>query len=122
MPLYMAVNALESGRILALKGLGGFQLACDAFRSSAVDGLRLRKRRGRRPFAVMMQDLLTVDRFLFHSRCGWRPLARPYGTGLCTPYSSRGYLPFRRRTPTYTNRRHAIRLFTSCYSRADDQR
>ncbi|MGC2657876.1 MAG: Sua5/YciO/YrdC/YwlC family protein, partial [Bryobacteraceae bacterium] len=63
MELSDAIAALESGRIVAIKGLGGFQLACDAFRSDAVDELRIRKRRSRKPFAVMMRDLATVERF-----------------------------------------------------------
>ena len=56
-----AIAALESGQILALKSLGGFQLACDAFQSVAVDELRVRKRRSRKPFAVMMRDLTTAE-------------------------------------------------------------
>ncbi len=58
-----AVAALEAGQILAIKGLGGFQLACDAFRSEAVDRLRERKRRSRKPFAVMMRDQQTVEQY-----------------------------------------------------------
>jgi hydrogenase maturation protein HypF len=56
------VSALEHGRIVAIKGLGGFQLACNAFHSDAVDTLRRRKRRSRKPFAVMMRDLAAVER------------------------------------------------------------
>ena len=58
-----AIAALEQGEILAIKGLGGFQLACDAFCAGAVDRLRLRKRRSRKPFAVMMRDVTTVERY-----------------------------------------------------------
>ncbi|MCU1260509.1 MAG: (NiFe) hydrogenase maturation protein HypF [Bryobacterales bacterium] len=58
-----ALPMVEEGRILALKGLGGFQLACDAFCAEAVDELRLRKRRSRKPFAVMMRDMATVERY-----------------------------------------------------------
>ncbi len=62
MELAEALAALDAGRILAIKGLGGFQLACDAFSASAVENLRVRKRRSRKPFAVMMRDLETVER------------------------------------------------------------
>jgi hydrogenase maturation protein HypF len=61
MELPDAVAALEAGQILAVKGLGGFQLACDAFQAAPVDELRIRKRRSRKPFAVMMRDLETVE-------------------------------------------------------------
>lgn len=63
MDLSDAIAALEAGQILAIKGIGGFQLACDAFRTDAVDELRIRKRRGRKPFAVMMRDLANAGRF-----------------------------------------------------------
>ncbi len=63
MEIREAVAALEAGQILAIKGLGGFQLACDAFCGEAVDSLRERKRRSRKPFAVMMRDQETVEQY-----------------------------------------------------------
>lgn len=52
-----ATAALNSGQIVAIKGLGGFQLACRADHLDAVDQLRSRKRRPTKPFAVMVADL-----------------------------------------------------------------
>jgi hydrogenase maturation protein HypF len=55
--LRAAVKAVESGKIVALKGIGGYQLVCDATDEAAVAELRRRKHRPAKPFAVMVQDL-----------------------------------------------------------------
>ena len=52
-----AARALGEGRIVAVKGLGGYHLACDATSGEAVLRLRARKRRDEKPFAVMVADL-----------------------------------------------------------------
>jgi hydrogenase maturation protein HypF len=56
-----ARSALLEGKIVALKALGGFQLACRADRDATVAQLRARKLRPTKPFAVMVRDLETVS-------------------------------------------------------------
>jgi len=59
---------LQRGEIVALKGLGGYHLACDATRPGPVRLLRTRKDRPHKPFAVMVRDLATVQRLARVSR------------------------------------------------------
>ena len=57
-----SVELLANGGIVAIKGLGGFHLACDASNEQAVTELRRRKRRSNKPLAVMVRDLADVER------------------------------------------------------------
>lgn len=59
-PLAWAAGLLESEAIVAVRGLGGFHLACDATSETAVTELRRRKRRDEKPLAVMVPDLTTA--------------------------------------------------------------
>jgi len=56
-PIGTAARALADGRIVAVKGLGGYHLACDATSPAAVRLLRERKKRDEKPFAVMVRTL-----------------------------------------------------------------
>lgn len=56
-----AQELLKKGKIVAVKGLGGFHLACDATNGRAVQTLRERKLRVDKPFALMMRDLETIE-------------------------------------------------------------
>lgn len=60
-----AYRLLAEGKIVAIKGLGGFHLACDATNPQAVIELRNRKLRVDKPFALMMPDLETVEKHCF---------------------------------------------------------
>ncbi|MDQ3858130.1 MAG: carbamoyltransferase HypF, partial [Actinomycetota bacterium] len=74
MRLEDAVAAMRDGKILAVKGLGGYHLACDAANDDAVARLRARKHREEKPFALMASDPGTLAQLdesalaLLHSR------------------------------------------------------
>ncbi|MEY9846986.1 hydrogenase maturation protein HypF [Streptacidiphilus sp. BW17] len=60
-PIAAARRLLADGRILAVKGLGGYHLACDATNAASVALLRRRKNRGDKPFALMVAQLADVE-------------------------------------------------------------
>ncbi|HYL73865.1 MAG TPA: carbamoyltransferase HypF [Bryobacteraceae bacterium] len=71
---------LREGRILAIKGLGGFHLACDAANADAVRLLRQRKKRSDKPFALMVPDVAAAERL-----CIVSDAARAALTGIRRP-------------------------------------
>src|SRR5215471_13950274 len=62
-PLNSAIELLKSGAVLAIRGLGGFHLACDATNGEAVQRLRQRKHRYGKPFALMARDVDVIRRY-----------------------------------------------------------
>ncbi len=64
-PVIETSNFLKKGYIVAIKGLGGFHLACDAQNGKTVKLLRERKRRPYKPFALMMIDLPQVEKHCY---------------------------------------------------------
>ncbi len=62
-PLAEVKQHLFDGRVVAVKGLGGYHLACDATSAEAVETLRSRKFREDKPFAVMARDVAVVRRY-----------------------------------------------------------
>ena len=62
-PLEGACRYLRLGGIVAIKGLGGFQLACIANAQAAVAKLRVLKRRARKPFALLARDVTMIERY-----------------------------------------------------------
>lgn len=64
-PISTVCTLLHDGKIVAVKGLGGYHIACDALNSKSVSLLRKRKYREDKPFAVMMENIETVNKFCF---------------------------------------------------------
>ena len=62
-PIEDIFKEIKNGKIVAIKGIGGFHLACDAKNKEVINELRKRKKRPRKPLAVMMRDFETVKKY-----------------------------------------------------------
>jgi len=83
--LRRARRLLREGGVLAVKGIGGYHLACDAGNQRAVAVLRRRKRRGSKPFAVMVPDLATASSVVAVDDSSARVLSGPQRPILLMP-------------------------------------
>ncbi len=72
-----AAALVDAGSIVALKGLGGYQLVCRADMDHAVEALRERKRRDEKPFALLVSDLAQAGDLVELDRVAARALAGP---------------------------------------------
>ncbi len=63
-----ACTLLQRGEIVAIKGIGGIHLACDATQEAAVQKLRQKKHRYHKPFALMARDLAIVEQYCWVSQ------------------------------------------------------
>jgi hydrogenase maturation protein HypF len=102
-------SEIKNGKIIALKGLGGFHLICDAFNEKAVSDLRRRKARDGKPMAVMVKDSTVAQKYFGMSATekdllvSWRrpvvlmknkiPLAFSVSRGLSTTGVMLPYMP-----------------------------
>ena len=75
--LDMAVLQLKAGEIVAMKGIGGFQLLVDATNQNAVERLRIRKKRLIKPFALMVENLAAAQNLCVISEREQIALASP---------------------------------------------
>ncbi len=62
-PLLKTIGLLKEGKVIAVKGLGGFHIACDASNNVAVKRLRKLKRKNNKPFALMAPDIASIRKF-----------------------------------------------------------
>lgn len=79
-PISFAQNEIMEGKIIAVKGLGGYHLVCDGWNESAIHTLRTRKRRPFKPLAVMMRNIGTIK-----EHCNVTELEETFLTGIRKP-------------------------------------
>jgi len=67
-PIISAAKLLKKGKIIAIKSLGGFQVACNATSDDTVLELRKRKKRPVKPFAIMLKDIESIKKYYYLSK------------------------------------------------------
>lgn len=86
--LESALATIRDGRIVAMKGLGGYQLLCDAADNESVERLRMRKGRQTKPLAVMISSLKDAEQFAMLTEFEYRLLKSPAGPIVILPLKS----------------------------------
>lgn len=67
-PIKDTINFIKQGKIIAIKGLGGFHLSCEAENKKTIEVLRKRKNRPDKPFAIMVKDIKTAKNIAYISK------------------------------------------------------
>ncbi len=75
--LNLVVSIWEEGSIIAIKGIGGYLLTCDASNAEAVETLRQRKHRPSKPFALMFPDRAAIEKLIDLKAAEWKALNTP---------------------------------------------
>jgi hydrogenase maturation protein HypF len=76
-PIVKAAHDIDHGKVVAVKGIGGFHLAADATNEDTIRRLRNLKQRHSKPFALMARDITSVDKIAFADEAEKRWLASP---------------------------------------------
>ena len=84
-PLESALACLLAGKILAVKGIGGYLLLCDATDESALETLRIRKRRPDKPFALLYANLQELEKDALVTESEYKILISPQAPILLLP-------------------------------------
>ncbi|WP_242986526.1 carbamoyltransferase HypF [Vallitalea guaymasensis] len=66
-PIKSAVSKIKQGKIVGVKGLGGFHLCCDAVNKNTINTLRIRKKRPNKPLAIMAKNLESAKKIAYIS-------------------------------------------------------
>ncbi|MFO7811964.1 MAG: carbamoyltransferase HypF [Pelovirga sp.] len=91
-PLREVAALIQQGKIIAIKGIGGFHLVCDASNDAAITLLRQRKQRPHKPFAVMVRDVAMAEEYGRLDEAAYNLLTSPQRPVVLVP--ARGRLSF----------------------------
>jgi hydrogenase maturation protein HypF len=64
-PIRQSIRLIKEGKILAIKGIGGFHLCCDSWNVHIIEELRKRKKRSNKPFALMAPHINSIEKFCY---------------------------------------------------------